>query len=79
MVLFPVAGVHGSRYVTTHGVALNCNTDLTWFRHIVPCGLEGKGVTSLSDELGYDVSISETTEPFLEAFASNFNCTVTRP
>ena len=71
-------GVHGSRYVTTHGVALNCNTDLTWFRHIVPCGCEGKGVTSLSDELGYDVSILETTEPFLEAFASNFGFTVTR-
>ncbi|XP_050059805.1 putative lipoyltransferase 2, mitochondrial [Aphis gossypii] len=32
-------GVRCSRYVTTHGLALNCNTDLSWFKHIVPCGL----------------------------------------
>ncbi|CAG2251289.1 LIP2 [Mytilus edulis] len=40
-------GVHGRRYVTTHGVSLNCNTDLNWFKHIVPCGLKGKDVTLL--------------------------------
>nr|XP_018897628.1 PREDICTED: putative lipoyltransferase 2, mitochondrial isoform X2 [Bemisia tabaci] len=44
-------GVRCSKFVTTHGLALNCNTDLNWFSHIVPCGIEGKGVTSLSKEL----------------------------
>ena len=34
--------------VAHHGLALNCNNDLSWFDHIVPCGIEGMGVTSLS-------------------------------
>ena len=42
------AGIQVSRGVSYHGLALNCSTDLGWFDHIVPCGLEGKGVTSLS-------------------------------
>merc|ERR1719357_1142366 len=45
-------GVHNSDLVTSHGLALNCNIDLAWFDHIVPCGIEGKGVTSLTQELG---------------------------
>uniref|UniRef100_A0A673WSN1 Octanoyl-[acyl-carrier-protein]:protein N-octanoyltransferase LIPT2, mitochondrial n=1 Tax=Salmo trutta TaxID=8032 RepID=A0A673WSN1_SALTR len=40
------------RYITSHGLALNCNTDMGWFENIVPCGIVGKGVTSLSQELG---------------------------
>lgn len=67
-------GVHGSRYITTHGLALNCNTDLKWFEHIVPCGIEGKGVTSLSSELNRDVTIDETEEPFLHSFSKIFQC-----
>ncbi|XP_017057019.1 putative lipoyltransferase 2, mitochondrial [Drosophila ficusphila] len=67
-------GVHGSRYVTTHGVGLNCCTDLNWFEHIVPCGIEGKGVTSLSKELGRHVSIGEATDALLSSFASVFEC-----
>ena len=42
-----VIGVHINELVKSHGLALNCNIDLTWFDHIVPCGIEGKGVTSL--------------------------------
>ena len=38
--------------VAYHGLAVNCCTDLSWFAHIVPCGLEGKEVTSLSQLLG---------------------------
>ncbi|CAG8723223.1 12280_t:CDS:1, partial [Cetraspora pellucida] len=38
------------RFVTSHGFALNCNTDLNWFDHITPCGLEDKKMTSLTKE-----------------------------
>uniref|UniRef100_A0A8C1II11 lipoyl(octanoyl) transferase n=1 Tax=Cyprinus carpio TaxID=7962 RepID=A0A8C1II11_CYPCA len=41
-------GIHCGRYITSHGLALNCNTDMSWFDNIVPCGIMGKGVTSLS-------------------------------
>ncbi|XP_054829903.1 putative lipoyltransferase 2, mitochondrial [Eublepharis macularius] len=70
-------GVHCGRHITSHGLALNCCTDLTWFDHIVPCGLEGKGVTSLSQELQRHVSVEEATEPFLDAFQEVFKCTLT--
>ncbi|XP_024913900.1 octanoyl-[acyl-carrier-protein]:protein N-octanoyltransferase LIPT2, mitochondrial isoform X2 [Cynoglossus semilaevis] len=67
-------GIHCGRYVTSHGLALNCNTNLTWFNHIVPCGIEGKGVTSLSAELQRDISMEETVPHFLDAFKEQFNC-----
>ena len=35
-------GVHNSDLVTSHGLALNCDIDLTWFDHIIPCGIEGR-------------------------------------
>ncbi|RKP33320.1 hypothetical protein BJ085DRAFT_6404, partial [Dimargaris cristalligena] len=41
-------GIHVQRYITSHGFALNCSTDLDWFNHIIPCGLVGKGVTSIT-------------------------------
>lgn len=69
-------GVHGSRYITTHGLALNCNTDLTWFDHIVPCGLEKKSMTSLSKELQTDVGIDEVLPVFKSCFEKCFNCRV---
>ncbi|KAG8137123.1 hypothetical protein E2320_005659 [Naja naja] len=67
-------GVHCGQHITTHGLALNCCTDLTWFDHIVPCGLEGLGVTSLSQELHRHVSVEEATQAFLEVFQEVFNC-----
>ncbi|GIX98244.1 hypothetical protein CDAR_115791 [Caerostris darwini] len=67
-------GIHGSRYVTTHGIALNCNMDLGWFSHIVPCGIEGKEVTSLSKELQRDVTVEETVPQFLHSFQKHFAC-----
>jgi lipoyl(octanoyl) transferase len=45
-------GLQVTRDITSHGLALNCDNDLTWFDHIVPCGIVGKGVTSLSKETG---------------------------
>ena len=46
-------GVKTSRWVTMHGLALNVNTDLTYFNHMVPCGIPDKAVTSLDKELGH--------------------------
>ncbi|OQR78366.1 putative lipoyltransferase 2 [Tropilaelaps mercedesae] len=69
-------GIHCSRYVTTHGAALNCNTDLTWFDHIVPCGLNGKGVTSLSRELDRNVTIDEVKNIYVAMFEKSFDCRV---
>lgn len=67
-------GIHGSRYITTHGLALNCNTDLSWFNHIVPCGIEEKGVTSISKELSMDVTIDDVIPILQNAFENEFEC-----
>lgn len=67
-------GIHASRYITTHGLALNCNIDLSWFSHIVPCGLEGKEVTSLTKELSKNTSIDDVTPKFIESFRNIFEC-----
>lgn len=78
--LFPgcvFAGIHCGRYITSHGLALNCNTDMSWFGHIVPCGIEGKGVTSLSAKLQRDVGVEETIPHLLDAFADQFDCRLT--
>ncbi|UYV62254.1 LIPT2 [Cordylochernes scorpioides] len=67
-------GIHRDRNVTSHGVAINCDIDLTWFSHIVPCGIPDRGVTSLSRLLGRTVTVSEALPPFLGAFQDHFNC-----
>lgn len=67
-------GVHCSRYITTHGMALNCEPDLSWFEHIVPCGIPDKGVTSLSAELNRSVTVDDVQAKFLECFRENFDC-----
>lgn len=55
-------GVHISRWVTSHGFAFNVSPDLGYFDHIVPCGLKGKGVTSIERLLGREVSMDEAME-----------------
>lgn len=67
-------GLHCSRYITTHGLALNCQTDLRWFDQIVPCGIVGKGVTSLSQELNRAVTVSDASVEFLHSFKQVFEC-----
>jgi lipoyl(octanoyl) transferase len=52
-------GVRVARGVTLHGFALNCDPDLSWFDRIVPCGLADAGVTSLSAELGSEVTVPD--------------------
>lgn len=66
-------GVRNSDFITYHGIALNCNVDLTWFNNIVPCGIEGKGVTSLSRELQRNVTIDQVTPSLIKSFCENFN------
>ncbi|XP_068733835.1 octanoyl-[acyl-carrier-protein]:protein N-octanoyltransferase LIPT2, mitochondrial-like [Montipora capricornis] len=69
-------GIHSSRWITTHGIALNCNIDLSWFNHFVPCGIEGKGVTSLSEETKSNIKPQDTIPTFIECFKNVFDCTV---
>ena len=52
-------GVRSSRWVTMHGFAFNVNTDLTYFKNIIPCGIDDKDVTSMHRELGYKVDSDE--------------------
>jgi lipoyl(octanoyl) transferase len=52
-------GVRVAQGVTMHGFALNCNNDLSWFDRIVPCGIQDAGVTTLSKELGHNISVED--------------------
>ncbi len=69
-------GVRASRWVTMHGFAMNVNTDLSYFDLMIPCGIRGKGVTSLSAELGRHVPMSEVKEKLLKHFAALFEAQV---
>jgi lipoyl(octanoyl) transferase len=64
-------GVRVRRVVAMHGFALNCDPDLSWFDRIVPCGIADAGVTSLSRELGRDVTVAEVL-PIVEAHLPRF-------
>jgi lipoyl(octanoyl) transferase len=65
-------GVHISRGVTSHGFALNVNTDLSYFNLIVPCGITSKPVTSMARELGRDIEVEEVERSVARSFAAVF-------
>lgn len=66
-------GVKSSRWVTMHGIALNVNADLSYFNHIVPCGIEDKSVTSMNKELQKEVDIQKVQEALEENMANIFD------
>jgi lipoyl(octanoyl) transferase len=66
-------GVRCSRWVTMHGFALNVNTDLNYFNHIIPCGIQNKSVTSISKELGRPIAMENVKAIVKKKFADVFN------
>jgi len=66
-------GVHISRFVTSHGFALNVNTDLSFFNLIIPCGLTAKPVTSMRQELGRPLELNTVAESISRNFGTVFS------
>jgi lipoyl(octanoyl) transferase len=66
-------GVRISRWITSHGFALNVSTDLSHFELILPCGIAGRGVTSLERLLGRTVAMAEVQDAAVAAFAEVFD------
>jgi len=70
-------GIKCSRWVTMHGFALNVNTNLNYFAHIIPCGISDKAVTSFRDILGRRMDASEVKERLLFHFEAVFEIHIT--
>ena len=69
-------GVRVSRSVTMHGFALNVSPDLSFFDHIVPCGMPGARVTSMAQELGQEIAVSDVIPAISQAFGGEFGIDV---
>lgn len=65
-------GVRCSRWVTMHGFAFNVNSDLNYFKHIVPCGIDDKDVTSMEKELGYKLNSEDVKQKLTKHIARLF-------
>jgi len=65
-------GIGLTRWITFHGFALNVNTDLDAFSIITPCGIRGKGVTSMQKLLGHEVKVAEVHEKLVAGFREEF-------
>jgi lipoyl(octanoyl) transferase len=66
-------GIHISRFVTSHGFALNVNTDLSFFNLIIPCGITSKPVTSMRQELGKPLDLNAVAESISRNFGTVFS------
>lgn len=66
-------GIKCSRWVTMHGFALNVNTDLSYFNHIIPCGISDKSVTSLQQLLGRQLDVMEVRQRIIAHVGDVFN------
>jgi len=65
-------GIKVSKGITMHGFALNVNTDLSFFRHMIPCGISDKDVTSMEVELGRKMDMGEVKEIYTKTFKELF-------
>lgn len=65
-------GVKSSRWVTMHGIGFNVNSDLTYFSHIIPCGIDDKAVTSMEHELGKPIDLNEVSQVLKRKLAEQF-------
>jgi len=69
-------GVRSSRWVTMHGLALNVNTNLEYFKNIIPCGIDDKAVTSIEKEVGQPVDLKEVQGKLLNHISNLFEMEV---
>jgi lipoyl(octanoyl) transferase len=69
-------GVKASRWVTMHGFALNVQPDLSYFKNIIPCGIDDKAVTSMAEELGTSVSMQEVKKVLVNHIVDLFEITI---
>jgi lipoyl(octanoyl) transferase len=72
-------GVRVRRGVTTHGLALNVNTDLKWFAEMIPCGIADKEVTTLARELGHPVDMAAVEDRLTDELARAFGLLLVAP
>jgi lipoate-protein ligase B len=71
-------GVHVSRFVTSHGFALNVNADLSYFDLIIPCGITSKPVTSMQQQLGHALDLNAVSESIFRNFGAVFQSQILR-
>lgn len=69
-------GVRTSHWVSMHGFALNVNTDLSYFDSIIPCGIQGKSVTSLQKELGKEIEMDKVRNCLVNEFEEVFGMNI---
>jgi len=69
-------GIRASRWVTMHGLCLNVDPELSFFDHIIPCGIQNKGITSLKQLKKGDIDINEVKSRLVENFKLVFNAEI---